>query len=711
MIISKKKLDMLNSDNKNKDIKQKVNKEVEKPFLISKESNINSGKQGKEIKDNLIKNENIEKESNNKLMNGGTKNEVITNISKIQKNDIKEQSGKDNALMPKEENKLNDKNQNSKEANRNNDLYQNFESSKIGKFINGKHPIYGSVKIDEIRGKKNNLDIYNYPLNIEYSSKEETISILFVGQSGTGKSTFINAYINHLLDITSTDNIRYKIIFGDANKENDQTQSQTDYITIYNIRSPKYDNKVFQLIDTPGAGDTRNDNDKQISKLEKDKKEKEYLKMYTELFSKEIGKLNSIVFVVKSSENRENEFQKRVIKLITDLFADDVSQNCLAILTHTDNDEIVPNAVQLLEKMDIFKEKTKKNEEWYFPVSSTSYFIPFKIGAGSTTEPMFKFTEKSFIDFTEKLLSLQVYYTKETKKNLELKNTQEKIIQILKNNILTHLLDNIKKLKDNQINLNKKIEECAKQEDEIDKIKTQIENEEKIKDEMQVNFEIHKKLKEQKQEELKKNKEIIESYNKKKEELEKGIEDLEKQQSKAEKEKKDNEEIQEKLRKDILQLEKEIKDKKDQILKKKYETQETEEMKKLKDNLDKSKVNIEKLEEEIKLKKEAKETEEIERLKKSLEEKELKIKEIDNEINKRKNQGETKEMKRLKISLEETKTNICSLKISISRKTRYGYKKEIEELKKSLEISKKKYKEIDKEIKDQNNQEIPLINK
>ena len=34
MIISKKKLDMLNSDNKNKDIKQKVNKKNEKPYII-----------------------------------------------------------------------------------------------------------------------------------------------------------------------------------------------------------------------------------------------------------------------------------------------------------------------------------------------------------------------------------------------------------------------------------------------------------------------------------------------------------------------------------------------------------------------------------------------------------------------------------------------------------------------------------------------------
>ena len=40
--------------------------------------------------------------------------------------------------------------------------------------------------------------LYDYPLNIEYSSKEEAISILFVGQSGSGKSTFINAYVNYL---------------------------------------------------------------------------------------------------------------------------------------------------------------------------------------------------------------------------------------------------------------------------------------------------------------------------------------------------------------------------------------------------------------------------------------------------------------------------------------------------------------------------------
>ncbi len=294
----KEKLAMFNSGNKNNDNKPKENKPVKKPIQIQKESNSNSKNQSKEISNSMSKKENIENNPNNKLMNGGSQNKVLNNngkpstninnnqnnnsninkkddiknsftsnekdiinnnTSSTKKNDIKEQKGKNengtnNALMKKEEKMQNGNNQNSKEVKENNSLnIQNSESSKIGRLINGKHPIYGSVKVEEIKGRTANLELYNYPLNIEYSSKEESISILFVGQSGTGKSTFINAYVNHLLGITSKDSIRYKLIFGDASKEKDQTQSQTDYITIYNIRSLKYNNKLFKLIDTPGA--------------------------------------------------------------------------------------------------------------------------------------------------------------------------------------------------------------------------------------------------------------------------------------------------------------------------------------------------------------------------------------------------------------------------------------------------------------------------
>ena len=67
--------------------------------------------------------------------------------------------------------------------------------------------------------------------------------------------------------------------------------------------------------------------------------------MYNELFSNDIGQLKLITFIAKVSENRENEFQNKIIKAIKDLFAGDVEQNCLSILTHADNDEFIPDAV------------------------------------------------------------------------------------------------------------------------------------------------------------------------------------------------------------------------------------------------------------------------------------------------------------------------------------------------------------------------------
>ena len=101
-------------------------------------------------------------------------------------------------------------------------------------------------------------------------------------------------------------------------------------------------------------------------------------------FTNEIGQLNSITIVIKANENRENEFQKKLIKNIINLFAVDIDKNCLAVLTHTDRDpeEYTPDVVKLLEKMDFFKTKSDNNEnDWYFPVCSTSYlFIPIVKG-------------------------------------------------------------------------------------------------------------------------------------------------------------------------------------------------------------------------------------------------------------------------------------------------------------------------------------------
>ena len=380
----------------------------------------------------------------------------------------------------------------------------------IGKLF-GKHPLYSSKKIGQITGKKNTIHLYCYPLFFDNSSNEDSISILFVGQSGTGKTTFINAYANHLLGITIDDDIRYKLILGDESKEKDQTKSQTDEITIYNVRSLKYNNKLFKLIDTPGTGDTRNDNEEIISKLDKDQKEKEFFNMYNNLFSKNIGQLNSITFVIKASENRLNEFQKKIIKNITNLFAGDIEKNCLAILTHTDDFEVIPDAARLLQKMDVFKEKANNNEQWYFPVSSKSYFTPFK--KGSYISELFSYTEESFENYTKTLLKLQLYYTKKTQLNLKYKDKQEKILKVLKDDIMDNILDNIAKLKYYEISLKEKNKECEDKRKEINEIKMQIQYEDDLRKIIEENYKSQIAYKSEIEKDLKASNETIQKLN------------------------------------------------------------------------------------------------------------------------------------------------------------------------------------------------------
>ena len=90
----------------------------------------------------------------------------------------------------------------------------------------------------------------------------------------------------------------------------------------------------------------------------------------------------------------------------------------------------------LLEKSDIFKNKTKNGEEWYFPVSSVCYFRPFDKKLNSITKLSFILTERSMIKYTRNILDLKNLDTNLTGKNLSLKNKQEQIYKNIKENTL-----------------------------------------------------------------------------------------------------------------------------------------------------------------------------------------------------------------------------------------------------------------------------------
>ena len=167
------------------------------------------------------------------------------------------------------------------------DFPKNLEDYKA-KAKEIKHPIEGSKKIGKIENCL--LDAIKYPGKINI--KNEVIkTILFIGQSGTGKSTLINALLNFFLGVLPEYTFRYQIVLGDKKKGKDQTESQTVNIDIYNIRSPLYPGIVFRFIDTPGFGDTGNVNNNQNPSEEKDKTDKEiFLERFGTFFQKDFEK-------------------------------------------------------------------------------------------------------------------------------------------------------------------------------------------------------------------------------------------------------------------------------------------------------------------------------------------------------------------------------------------------------------------------------------
>jgi septin family protein len=88
--------------------------------------------------------------------------------------------------------------------------------------------------------------------------------MIVFGETGCGKSTFLNSIANYILGVELEDNYRYLIIAEDTRS---QKGSITSVITDYYLKD-KQTNTVYRLIDTPGFGDTRGyEKDEQIVEM------------------------------------------------------------------------------------------------------------------------------------------------------------------------------------------------------------------------------------------------------------------------------------------------------------------------------------------------------------------------------------------------------------------------------------------------------------
>lgn len=273
-------------------------------------------------------------------------------------------------------------------------------------------PINGSKFIC----KKGDLDIYLYP-KIEFSDIEKTQAIVFmvVGQTGCGKTTLLNSFINYILGIQIEDNFRYEIIYEQFGTS--QSVSQTSDVTVYNIKGINGFPPI-QIVDTPGFGDTRGIKQDMIitSKIET-------------MFKKSLNSLNAICFVAQSSNARLTVNQKYIFTSVLDLFGEDVKENFIAMLTFCDGG--VPQVVASLEDPNcVFSGVIPYiKKPWYYKFNNSAIFASNR--EDEFTKMFFKLGMKSFEDFTKKLIKLPRKSLTQTKQVLDERNRLEKCVEIL----------------------------------------------------------------------------------------------------------------------------------------------------------------------------------------------------------------------------------------------------------------------------------------
>ncbi len=146
-----------------------------------------------------------------------------------------------------------------------------------------------------------------------------------MGETGAGKTTLVNTMINYLLGVRFEDEDFYQIT-EEEEEHKDQSQSQTSYITVYEVfveESPT----SLTIIDTPGYADTKG--------FKREREISEYLRR---LFSEEDGihYIDAVCFVMKASQNQLSGKEDYIFHLVLSLFGRDIKDNIVFIITHSD---------------------------------------------------------------------------------------------------------------------------------------------------------------------------------------------------------------------------------------------------------------------------------------------------------------------------------------------------------------------------------------
>ena len=283
-------------------------------------------------------------------------------------------------------------------------------------------PIEGATLLEQDNNEE--IKYYFYP-KIEFTEEETKNSktLLIIGQTGHGKTTFMNALVNIYMGINFHDKFRYLLVL---NENKNQLKSITKEITLYKIRSKKELNfPPLIIIDTPGFGDTDGVKGDKIN-----------LVKFGEFFNSEkINYINCILYITIGANSRFGETDKNIINYLLNLFGKNVKNNFVVGATNfiPESKKDIPNIIKSLSNEDhyyyqnVLKDDKLSREQiiksyWYF-TSDNKIISNNEIEGNEREKEKWIYTEKEIKNFIENKLE-----------NLE-KNSAEESKNVLNNRI------------------------------------------------------------------------------------------------------------------------------------------------------------------------------------------------------------------------------------------------------------------------------------